>query len=69
MFLKFLDDTEQLLAEEAALEGPPFREAIAAPYRWRDWAANPAGISGGALKAFINQDEAVRPDGIRGSGL
>lgn len=69
MFLKFLDDTEQLLADEAALEGRHFREAIEPPYRWRDWAANPAGITGDALKAFVNQDEAARPDGTRGAGL
>src|SRR6059036_3893456 len=69
MFLKFLDDTEQILADEAELEGRPFREAIEPPYRWRDWAANPAGITGDALKAFVNQDEAVRPDGARGLGL
>jgi type I restriction enzyme M protein len=36
---------------------------------WRDWAANGAGITGDALKAFVNQDEAVRPDGTRGPGL
>ncbi len=69
MFLKFLDDTEQIRADEAALEGRLFREAIVPPYRWRDWAANPAAITGDALKAFVNQDEAVRPDGTRGLGL
>src|SRR5437899_8486330 len=57
MFLKFLDDTEQILADEAALSGVPFRPAIEPPYRWRDWAARPEGITGDALKAFINQDE------------
>ena len=69
MFLKFLDDTERAREEEAYLEGKPFRAAIEPPYRWRDWAASDQGITGDELKAFINQDEAVRPDGARGLGL
>jgi type I restriction enzyme M protein len=79
MFLKFLDDLEQVRKDEAALEGKKFRPAIDAPYRWRDW--NPANshgasddglhnpMTGDALTAFINQDEAVRPDGVRDVGL
>ena len=69
MFLKFLDDMECVRAEEAKLAGKRFRPAIEPPYRWRDWAANPQGITGSELIAFINQDEAVRPDGKRGEGL
>jgi type I restriction enzyme M protein len=69
MFLKFLDDLEAEREEEAALAGKKFRAAIEAPYRWRDWAADPQGITGDELLAFINQDEAVRPDGRRGPGL
>ena len=69
MFLKFLDDLEIQREEEAALAGKKFRPAIEHPYRWRDWAANPRGITGDELLAFINQDEAVRPDGKRGPGL
>src|SRR6202166_1119643 len=69
MFLKFLDDMEQIRQEEAKLAGKRFRPAIEPPFRWRDWAANPAGITGTELIAFVNQDEAVRPDGKRGSGL
>jgi type I restriction enzyme M protein len=69
MFLKFLDDMEQVRAEEAELAGKTFRPAIDAPYRWRDWAAKPDGITGPELIAFINQDEAVRPDGKRDAGL
>jgi type I restriction enzyme M protein len=78
MFLKFLDDMERIRSDEAALEAKSFRPVIAAPYRWRDW--NPPNsegddgglhnaITGDALIAFINQDEAVRPDGERGPGL
>jgi type I restriction enzyme M protein len=69
MFLKFLDDLEAEREEEAALAGKKFRAAIETPYRWRDWAANPQGITGDELLAFINQDEAMRPDERRGPGL
>jgi type I restriction enzyme M protein len=69
MFLKFLDDMESIRAEEAKISGKRFRPAIESPYRWRDWATNPQGITGAELIAFINQDEAIRPDGKRGEGL
>jgi type I restriction enzyme M protein len=69
MFLKFLDDLEQQREEEAALSGKKFKTAIEAPYRWRDWAADPQGITGDELLAFINADEAVRADGKKGPGL
>jgi type I restriction enzyme M protein len=69
MFLKFLDDLELQRAEEAKLSGKKFRSAVEAPYRWRDWAANPQGITGDELLSFINQDETTRPDGKRGLGL
>jgi type I restriction enzyme M protein len=69
MFLKFLDDMEQIRQEEAKLAGKRFRPGIEAPYRWRDWATKPEGVTGAELIAFINQDEAVRPDGSRGAGL
>ncbi|HSH81749.1 MAG TPA: class I SAM-dependent DNA methyltransferase [Herpetosiphonaceae bacterium] len=69
MFLKFLDDMEQLREDEALLEGTTYRPAIEPPYRWRDWAAQPDGITGDELKAFINQERAIRPDGTEGAGL
>lgn len=69
MFLKFLDDLEIQKEHEATLAGKKFRRAIAPPYRWRDWAANPEGITGNELLGFINQDEAIRPDGKKGAGL
>lgn len=69
MFLKFLDDLEQQRQDEAKLAGKKFRPAIEPPYRWRDWAANPQGITGDELLSFINQDEARRPDGKKGAGL
>jgi len=69
MFLKFLDDNEQVRESEAALAGEKLTPAIADPYRWRDWAGDPNGLTGDDLIAFINNDEALRPDGKRGPGL
>lgn len=69
MFLKFLDDMERLREQEASLSNERFRPVIAAPYRWRDWAAKPDGITGPELIAFINQEKAVRADGKEGPGL
>lgn len=69
MFLKFLDDMELVHEKEAELSGEKYRPAIDPPYRWRDWATQEDGITGDELLAFINQDEAVRPDGTRGEGL
>lgn len=69
MFLKFLDDLEQEREEEATIAGVRFRAAIGPPYRWRDWAGNPQGITGSELLAFINQDECTLPNGSRGPGL
>lgn len=69
MFLKFLDDLEEVRETKAVLEGKKFRPGIEAPYRWRDWAAKEGGVTGDGLISFINNDEAVRPDGTRGPGL
>ncbi len=93
MFLKFLDDMEQIREQEALMARERFRPAVEFPYRWRDWAvlpadtlqrglfaaANPSGVppsppkltalTGDDLIAFINNDEAMRPDGARGPGL
>lgn len=69
MFLKFLDDMESIREEEAILSGKKFKPAVEAPYRWRDWAVNDAGITGDELIAFVNQEECTRPDGSRGPGL
>jgi len=69
MFLKFLDDMEQIREEEAKMSGKRFRPALDSPYRWRDWAAKAEGITGDELISFVNNEEAVRPDGTKGSGL
>ena len=69
MFLKFLDDWEAVLGEEAVLAQASSRPICEVPYRWRDWAAPEDGITGDELIAFVNNDEAVRPDGRTGPGL
>src|SRR5437867_7512569 len=63
MFLKFLDDMEQSAEVESEMAGRRYIPAIESPYRWRDWAAKDDGITGPELLAFINQEEAARPDG------
>lgn len=69
MFLKFLDDLEQQRETEATLAGKKFKPAIESPYRWRDWATDPQGVTGDELLAFINYEECTRPDGKKGKGL
>ena len=69
MFLKFLDDMEQIRAEEATMAGKKFKPAIDKPYRWRDWATKPDGITGDELISFVNNEEARLPDGKKGPGL
>src|SRR5580692_10109338 len=69
MFLKFLDDLEIQRQGEAKLATKKFKPAIEPPYRWRDWAAQPDGITGDELLAFINQEETTLPNGKKGAGL
>ncbi|HUU29436.1 MAG TPA: class I SAM-dependent DNA methyltransferase [archaeon] len=69
MFFKFLDDMELIREQEAQLSGEKFRPAIDPPYRWRDWAAQEDGITGEELLKFVNQDEAILPNGKKSAGL
>ena len=69
LFLKFLDDSERVAEEEAELSDTAYSPLIVEPYRWRDWAGPGTSITGPELLAFINQEEAVLPDGHRGPGL
>lgn len=39
LFLRILDEREEIEAEEAAALGIPFAPSLEAPFRWRDWAA------------------------------
>src|SRR5690348_17412586 len=62
LFLKFLDDMEQMREDEAEIAGERFIPVIEAPYRWRDWADNDDNtLTGDELIAFINNEETVRP--------
>ena len=67
MFLKFLDDMETERKVAADLEGIRYHPLIEPPYRWRDWAHS--ALTGDELTAFVNNDEAVGPDGKRDKGL
>ena len=69
MFLKFFDDLESIHEQKATMAGKPYKSMLQRPYRWRDWAAKEDGITGDDLIRFINQEEAVRPDGTKGKGL
>jgi type I restriction enzyme M protein len=51
-FLKIIDDQDQEL--ELMQEG--YRSPIPAKLRWRAWAADPEGMTGDALLAFVNDD-------------
>jgi type I restriction enzyme M protein len=51
-FLKIIDDQDQQL--EVMQDG--YRSPIPARFRWRNWAADPEGITGDALMAFVNDE-------------
>ena len=61
LFLRALDERDELEAEKAAAVGAPFRPSLEFPYRWRDWAAPggpkrkelQSGVLGGTF-AFVN---------------
>jgi type I restriction enzyme M protein len=68
MFLKFLDDNEQLQELNAQLESKKYKPAIAQPYRWRDWAKNKS-LTGDDLLAFINNEKVKATNGKTITGL
>jgi type I restriction enzyme M protein len=51
-FLKIIDDQDQ----ELELTRDDYRSPIPKQYQWRSWAADPEGITGEELLAFINAD-------------
>ena len=51
-FLKIIDDQDK----ELELTKDDYRSPIPKKYQWRNWAADPEGITGEALLAFINDD-------------
>lgn len=65
LFLKAFDDLE----ESRQATDPDYRPAIRAPYRWRDWAANPVlRRSGDALLRFVGDDLLPHLASLTGSG-
>ncbi len=52
LFLKIFDDREQ----EWELLDDNYRSPLPEQYRWRNWAANPEGITGEELKSFIDNE-------------
>src|SRR4026209_1372160 len=51
-FLKIIDDQDQELEEMQK----DYRSPIPKKFQWRTWAANPEGISGEPLMAFVNDE-------------
>lgn len=68
MFLKFLDDNEQMQEVNAELKGKKYKPAIAPPYRWRDWAKD-VNLTGDDLLNFINNEKVTLADGEERTGL
>lgn len=68
MFLKFLDDNEQMQEVNAELKGKKYKPAIASPYRWRDWAKD-VNLTGDDLLNFINNEKVTLADGEERTGL
>ncbi len=53
LFLKILDDSEE---ERRLLSPKGYRPAVPEDLRWRSWAADPEGLTGDDLQAFVNND-------------
>jgi len=68
MFLKFLDDMEQIHEAEAKFNKQIYKPIIESPYRWRDWATNQS-LTGDDLLSFINNEKCILPNGKEGLGL
>jgi type I restriction enzyme M protein len=72
LFLRILDEREEIEAEEAAALGIRFAPSLEAPFRWRDWAA-PGGAKRaeltdaamGAYLGFVNGDLLPHLRGLR----
>ena len=64
LFLKAFDGLEQ----NREITDENFRPAIEAPYRWRDWAADPDGPTGEALLGFVNAELLPYLRGLAGTG-
>jgi type I restriction enzyme M protein len=63
LFLRILDEREEIEADEARAVGAEYTPSLTAPYRWRDWAApdgaKRAELQSGTLGAvfhFLNDE-------------
>src|SRR5207302_6624976 len=63
-FLKIIDDQDQ----ELELLDASYRSPIPAPLQWRTWAADPEGITGEALMAFVNNELFPKLKALQASG-
>src|SRR4030066_1419889 len=63
-FLKIIDDQDQ----ELELMQKGYRSPIQEKLRWRAWAANPEGMTGDALMAFINDELFPKLKELPGTG-
>lgn len=57
LFLRILDEREDVEALEQTVLGNPFTSSLAAPYRWQDWAA-----PGGAQRIALTGDASTAGD-------
>lgn len=72
LFLRILDEREELEAEEADAVGVAFDPSLPEPYRWRDW-ASPSGMKRvdlaeggmGAFRAFVDDELLPLLHGLR----
>ena len=64
LFLKAFDGLEQ----NREVTETKYRPAIEAPYRWRDWAADPNGRTGDVLVKFVNDEILPYLRALIGSG-
>ena len=63
-FLKIIDDQDQ----EMELMQESYRSPIPKQFRWRSWAANPEGITGEELLAFVNTELFPKLKGLSVAG-
>lgn len=67
-WLLFLKAFDELIEQSREVTEADYRPAIDAPYRWRDWAADPNGATGEALLEFVNGDLLPYLRGLAGTG-
>lgn len=56
LFLKIFDDREREIEDEAEFSGGTYESPLPERLRWRNWAADPEGITGDELLDFVDND-------------